>query len=307
MANSDFYQVLGVSKTATADEIRRAYRKLARENHPDVKKDDAAAAKRFQEIQEAYDVVGDAEKRKKYDQFGPNFEQMERAGGGFHPQGGQGPVDFSEFFGGGGGGAGGFDFGDLFGGGRRQRGPRGPVRGANLQARVSVPFETAVRGGSVDVQLDQGGRISTLGVKIPAGIQPDSVIRLAGQGEPSPGGGPPGDLLLTVVVKPHRFFRREGNDLVMDLPLSPSEAALGTKAEVPTLSDGPVLLTIPPGTSSGMKLRLRGKGVVDPTSKVAGDQFCVVKIVVPAKLSSECEGLYQKLRELEPKPREGLW
>ena len=312
MADTDYYTILGVSRSASAEDIRKAYRKLARENHPDAKKDDPQAAQRFQQIQEAYDVLGDATKRSQYDQYGPDFVHAAAAAaaaraGGFRPGGrpGQQPVDFGDYFGGSGGVE--FDFSDLFGGGGPGRGSRRPSRGADIQAKVSIPFETSVRGGTVDVRVEQNGQFSTLGVKIPAGIQPDAVIRLAGQGEKSLRGGASGDLLLTVAVQPHPIFRRDGRDLIMDLPLSPAEAVLGAKVEVPTLSEGPVLMTVPPGTSSGMKLRLRGKGVLDAASKETGDQFCVIKIVVPARPSEELQNLYRQLQPLEPKPRTGLW
>lgn len=313
MASSDYYQVLGLTKSATAAEIRKAYRKLSREYHPDVKKDDPAAAEKFKEIQQAYDVLGDEDKRKKYDRFGPNFAQMEQMGGG-GPRGqawpggggaggpGAGGFDFQDLFGG-------VDIGDLFGGGRG--GPRGarraPPKGEDIHAVLKVSFETAARGGSEDIRIDRGGKIETLGVKIPAGIADGGVMRLAGQGEPSHRGGPSGDLLLTIQIQPHAWFRREGINLLLDVPLTPAEAALGAKVEVPTLSEGKVFLTVPPGTSGGMKLRLRGKGIADPQSHQHGDQFVVIKIVVPKELSAEQKSLYEQLQKLDASPRNGLW
>ena len=315
MAASDYYQTLGVSKSASADEIRKAYRKLSRANHPDVKKDDAAAAAKFKEVQTAYDVLGDEEKRKKYDQFGADYEQFERMGG--RPGGPQGTP-----WGNGPQGAGGFDFQDLFGGvdlgdilgggGGGRGGPRGGGRraapkGEDIQSSLKVPFETAARGGSVDIRVDRGGKIETLGIKIPAGIAEGGVMRLAGQGEPSMRGGPPGDLLLTIQIQPHAWFRREGNNLLLDVPLTPAEAALGSQIEVPTLDEGKFFLTVPPGTSSGMKLRLRGKGIVDPQTHQAGDQFVVIRIMVPKEVSPEQRSLYEKLRELDSSPRSTQW
>lgn len=310
MASPDYYQILGVSKTASHDEIRKAYRKLARENHPDVKKDDASAAERFKQIQEAYAVLGEEDKRKQYDQFGTTFPKG-GPGGGPSPGGG---YTWST------GGGQQFDFGDLFGdgleglfggGGGRGKGARGGRRpapkGDDVQATVRVPFETATRGGSVDLQLDRSGAKETLGVKIPAGINDGGVMRLAGQGEASPYGGAAGDLLLTVQIEPHRFFRREGADLLVDVPITPAEAALGAKVDVPTLSEGTVVLSIPAGTSSGMKLRLRGKGVTDPQTKQTGDQFVVVKIVVPKEVPAAARELYRQLSELDTSPRTGLW
>lgn len=312
MASPDYYQILGISKSATADEIRKSYRKLARENHPDVKKDDPAAAERFKQIQEAYAVLSDEEKRQQYDRFGTVFGK----GGPGGPGGGPGP--------GGGytwstGGAGGqeFDFSDLFGsgleglfggrGGGGRGGRRPSPKGDDVQATVRVPFETAARGGSVDLRLDRAGKTETLSVKIPAGINDGGVMRLAGQGEASPYGGAAGDLLLTVQVEPHRFFRREGADLLVDVPITPAEAALGAKVDVPTLSEGTVVLSVPPGTSSGMKLRLRGKGVTDPQTKQTGDQFVVVKIVVPKDVPEPARELYRQLSALDTSPRSGLW
>ncbi len=312
MAAPDYYQILGVSKSATADEIRKSYRKLARENHPDVKKDDATAAEHFKQIQEAYAILGDEEKRQQYDRFGTVFGK----GGPGGPGGGPGPGGGHTWSTGTGGQE--FDFGDLFGGGLEGlfgggrggagRGGRRPApKGDDVQATVRVAFETAARGGSVDLRLDRGGNSETLAVKIPAGINDGGVMRLAGQGEPSPYGGAAGDLLLTVQIDPHRYFRREGSDLLVDVPITPAEAALGAKVDVPTLSEGTVVLSIPAGTSSGMKLRLRGKGVIDPQTKQTGDQFVVVKIVVPKEIPEPVRALYRQLSELDSPPRSGLW
>jgi curved DNA-binding protein len=312
----DYYKILGVSKSATADEIRKAHRKLARTYHPDAKPNDPGAAEKFKEIQEAYDVLSDADKRKQYDQFGPDFQKMGPMGpgggagfGGFNGGGGSAQVDLEELF-----GRGGFDFGQFFQqggetasptGGRRGR--RGAARGEDVRATVQVPFETAVVGGSVDLRLDRGGKAETLGVKIPQGVNDGQVIRLAGQGNPGGRGGTPGDLLLQIEILPHPYFRREGTNLILDVPVTPPEAVLGTKVEVPTLTEGSVVVKVPAGTSSGMKLRLRGKGVVDPKTKQAGDQFVVIKIVLPKKISEHEKTLYEKLSESGSSVREGLW
>lgn len=314
----DYYKTLGVSKGASADDIRKAYRKLARVNHPDAKPNDPGAAERFKQIQEAYDVLNDAEKRQQYDQFGVDFQKMGRGGpgpgpgqgfGGFGGGGGAGPIDISELF-----GKGGIDLGDFFGGGMgggstpgAKRGRRGTVRGEDIRANVRVPFETAVVGGTVDIHLDRGGEVSTLGVKVPAGVNEGQVIRLAGQGEPGLRGGPNGDLFLRIEIEPHAYFRREGSNILLDVPITPPEAALGTKVEVPTLSEGSVVVKVPAGTSTGTKLRLRGKGVLDPQTKQQGDQFVVIKIVLPKNLSDSAKELYQRLAEQESPVREGLW
>ncbi len=305
MADPDYYQVLGVARTAAADEIKKAYRKLARENHPDLKPDDPSAAERFKQVQEAYSVLGEEQKRKQYDQFGTTFPGGGPSGGGSGPfrytwntGGGEVPFDINDLFGGGG-------FEDILGG--RSSGPRTARPGRDSHADVRVPFLTAALGGSVDVRIARGGRVETLGVRVPAGVDDGSVIRLAGQGEPSPRGGPSGDLRLTVHVEPHAYFRRDGDDILVDVPVTPAEAVLGAKVDVPTLSEGNMVLTIPPGTSSGMKLRLRGKGLTDSRSGVVGDQFVVVKIVVPREPAEQAKTLYQQLAKHDVNPRSGLW
>lgn len=317
MADLDYYKVLGVSRNASADEIRKAYRKLARENHPDKKPNDPAAAETFKQVQEAYAVLGDAEKREQYDRYGAAFHEAGRGRAGAGPQwtytwggpgggAGAGPIDLNDLFGRS------FDFEDLLGGaaqaaGGTRRGRARAQKGQDVRATIRVPFEVAANGGTVDVELQHGGQPERLSVKIPAGVDNGSVIRLAGQGEPGANGAPAGDLLLTVEVQPHPLFRREGGNLLIDVPVTPSEAALGAKVEVPTLSEGKVVVTIPPGTSSGMKLRLRGKGVADPQTKQPGDQYVVVKIVVPRQPGDRAKRLYQELADESPSPRQGLW
>ncbi len=315
MAELDYYKALGVSKSASSDEIRKAYRKLARENHPDAKPNDKSAAERFKQIQEAYDVLNDETKRKQYDKFGSAYQQAGRdgagpnpfaGGGGFGGFGGAGPIDLGDLFGQG------VDFSEFFGGaapgGAKGRNSKRPAaRGEDVRATVSVPFETAVTGGAVDVRIDRGGQIDTLAVKVPPGVNSGQVVRLTGQGSPAPRGGTVGDLYLTIDIQPHAYFRREGSNLLVDVPITPSEAVLGAKVEVPTLSEGQVVLKIPPGTSSGAKLRLRGKGVVDPATHQPGDQFVVVKIVIPKTISDHDKSLYQQLAENESSPRIDLW
>src|SRR5262245_58119158 len=234
--NQDYYKTLGVSKNATADEIRKAYKKLSRKYHPDVNKD-KGAPEQFKQVQEAFDVLGDSEKRQQYDRFGRVLPQ------GAGPQGqpfqwsttgtsGEGP-DFADLFGGGQ-----IDLGDLlggaFGGGRRGR--RAARRGQDVEAEVEVPFQVAVEGGKHELALDREGRTERLTVKVPPGVDTGSVVRLAGEGEPGGNGGPAGDLLIRLRVAPHPWFRREGSNLLVDLPVTVTEAALGAKVEVPTLS-----------------------------------------------------------------------
>lgn len=301
----DYYNVLGVSKSASADEIRKAYKKLAREYHPDAKPGDKVAAEKFKQVQQAYDVLGDTEKRTKYDQFGPGFEKMGGRGGGWSTNAGGGEIDLGDIFGnmfGGQGGGGGF--GGFGGGGRRQR----PQKGQDAKTEIQIAFGVAAEGGTYELSLDKGGKTERLDVKIPAGVNHGAAIRLSGQGHSGTGGGPAGDLLVTIKVAPHPYFRREGTRLLVDVPVSPSEAVLGAKIEVPTLKDGPVMLTMPPNTSSGTRLRLPKMGIVDQRSGQPGDQFVVIKIVVPEESNPEARQLYEQLQALtDTSPRDGLW
>ena len=307
---ADYYQVLGVSRTATEDQIRKAYKRIARENHPDVRPNDPAAAERFKQASEAYEVLSDPDKRKQYDTFGAAWKHAGQAGlGGPFPGGGQ-QVDLDEIFGR--GGAGGVDLeellGGMFGGGRRAR--RGPTarRGRDVRMEVTVPFMTAARGGTYDVRPAHPSGGATLAVKVPPGIRDGGVIRLAVDGEPGLMVCPAGDLRLTIHVAAHPYFRREGNDLLLDLPLSFTEAALGARVDVPTLSGETVTLTVPPGTSSGAKLRLKGQGLPDPKTNERGDQYAVVKIVAPKQVSGRARELLEQLdREAPAHPRAGLW
>jgi len=310
MSKRDFYEVLGLSKTASQEEIRKAYKKLARKFHPDVKPADPDAEKKFSEITEAYDVLSDEEKRKNFDQFGHGFRGAGPGGGnpfqGFGGGGGQ-AFDIEDLLGGmfgSGGGRG----GNPFGGGGGRRGQPRPQKGNDVKAEITVPFIVAVEGGEHSLSVQQGSTTERLTVKIPAGIDDGQTIRLAGQGGAGIAGGLSGDLLVTIHIAPHPWFRREGLNLLLDVPLSPSEAALGAKIDVPTLSEGEVVLSVPPGTSSGAKLRLRGKGVRNPKTGDKGDQFIVLKVVLPKGLSEEARTLYQQLAELQTvDTRAGLW
>lgn len=308
----DFYNVLGVQRGASADELRKAYRKLSRENHPDVKPDDKAAAEKFKQVQEAYSVLSDDEKRQKYDRFGHAAFQG-GAGGGQAWTGG-GPVDLGDLF----GGAGGVDLGDIFGGGfgsgafggarGQRRGPARPQKGQDAETSIDIPFTTAAEGGTYELTVSMGGKSERLTVRIPAGIESGKSIRLSGQGHPGVHGGPNGDLLIKVRVAAHPWFRREGSNLSVDVPVTLTEAALGAKVDVPTLSEGRVSVTVPAGASSGTKLRLREKGVVDPKTKQRGDLFAVLKIIVPKDLDDESRRLLQEFAERNPNdPRTELW
>jgi curved DNA-binding protein len=319
----DYYQVLGVTRSASEDDIRKAYKRIARENHPDVKPNDPAAAERFKQANEAYEVLSDADKRKQYDQFGAAWKHAGQRGGPFP---GGGPfgggaggqpmdIDLGDLFGG--GGQGGVDLGDIFGGmfgggggrrgGGRQRRPAAS-RGEDLRTEITIPFTLAATGGDYDVHLNRNGTPETLTVKVPAGIRDGGVVRLGGQGQPGSGGAPSGDLLIAIHLAPHPYFRRDGNDVLLDVPLTVSEAALGARVDVPTLTEGTVTLTIPAGTSSGAKLRLKGKGFPDPKTHDHGDQYAIMKIVVPKEPSARAKELFEELAQADTsRPRQNLW
>ncbi len=313
MTDSDYYQVLGVPRGASAEEIHGAYKTLSLKFHPDKNPDDQKAAEQFKAVQDAYQVLGDEETRGQYDRFGPAFQQARAGGagpGGFPPGGMPGGVDFSSLFGNG------FDLGDLFGGGRGGPGGAGPARarrGQDIRTTIQVPFHVAAVGGGHELPIrpdGEGGRIERLTIKIPAGIKSGEVLRLKGQGGTVPG-GPAGDVLVTIEVAPHPWFRREGDNLMIEVPVTPAEAVLGAKIEVPTLDEGSVVVTIPPGTPGGAKLRLKGKGVRNQKTGIHGDQLVLVQVVVPDVLSEEQREIYRRLAEWDSEdggsPRNGLW
>ena len=323
----DYYEILGVNRNASADEIKKAYRKLARQYHPDVNKSPGAET-RFKEINEANEVLGDAEKRKRYDALGANW----RGGQEFTPPAGwenirfdfggaQGPTGGGFSFENLGGGAGGFSdfFEMLFGGMGRpgqghafryqsqhpfgMNGDEESPQGADQEATINISLEDIYRGATKSIsltheQFDEQGRphrsVKTYDVKIPAGATEGTRIRLAGQGAPSYNGGAPGHLYLTIHIAPHPLYRSNGHDLEMDLPLTPWEAILGGKVTIPTLNDS-VTLTIPAGTQGGQRLRLRGKGLPKAGGRGAGDLYAVVKIVVPTRLSAKERALLEEL------------
>jgi curved DNA-binding protein len=305
----DYYETLGVARDASDDDIKKAYRKLARQYHPDRNPGDKQAEAKFKEIQDAYDVLSDKAKRAQYDRFG-----FVGPGGGF--PGGEGEPEGAQSFTfrwGGDGGPQGFDFSGMdanqaeeimrhfFGGeeggmggvfgrrGRRTRARAEPAR--DIEATVVVPFLTAALGGAIDVGVGD----QTLSVKVPAGVENGQVMRLQGQ---APGGG---NLLLKLRIEPHPYFRREGNDVILDVPLSIPEAVLGAKVDVPTLDGTHLTVKVPPGTSSGSRLRLRGKGIK------GGDQYIEVKIEVPAHLDERSKELIEEFGRRNPQnPRAKL-
>ena len=308
----DYYETLGVSKTASEDEIRSAFRKLARKYHPDVAKDKKTAEEKFKQINEAYEVLSDPEKRKKYDQLGANWNQpggfqpppdwgAQMPGGGFHRYGGgDGGVEF-EF-----GGTGFSDFFEAFFGGGRSRagfggfGQHAPSaeRGGDVEADIMVTLEEALHGSKRAVSLRRSGsnKVETYQVKIPRGVHEGQRIRLAGQGEAGTRGGKSGDLFLRVRLASHPDFSVEGSDLIHELRIAPSQAALGADLKVPTL-EGTVRLKIPPGTQGGQRFRLREKGLPGVSGK-RGDLYVDAQVQIPKKLSEREREIWRQLSEL---------
>ncbi len=313
MVKKDYYDVLGVSKSATADEIKSAFRKMARKFHPDATKNDPKLTERFKEAQEAYEVLSDATKRKNYDEFGhagvgatpgvDPYEAYRRAQAGGHGrqqwQGGPG-VSVEDFDTGGG------DFGSIFeqffggGGGGRTRGGRGRTR-AEPPARPGYRaprhplLRAGLRGTHLPLQINRDGKIETIDIRIPAGVKDGSRVRVKGRGQAGPSEA--GDLYIVTRVSPHPYFRREGLDVYLELPVSMYEAILGAKVDVPTL-DGTRTLTIPPETSGGAKLRIKAHGVHRGEEK--GDQIVVLKIAIPKNLDDEDRSAIDKIAKKHP-------
>jgi DnaJ-class molecular chaperone len=315
----DYYQLLGVKRDATAADIRKAYRRLARQYHPDVNQS-PEAVQRFSEISEAHEVLSDEEKRKSYDRFGHAGVGAGRPdgappGGGFHtswssdaPGAGGSTADFGSIFEQMFGGAGGAPFGAGAGPGvgPTPRGAPRPTRGEDMKHRITVSFMTAAIGGQEQVHLRTGGGVQTLTVTIPPGMEDEGKLRLKGRGQASLTGGPAGDLIIIVKVGHHPWFRREGLDLLIDVPVSIAEAALGTTVEVPLL-DGSVTMKIPAGASSDRKLRIKGKGIDDGKGRV-GDFYVVVQIAAPEELTEPQRRILEDLAAGLKNPREsGPW
>ena len=322
----DYYKILGVSKTASADEIGKAYKKLARKYHPDLNQSDKKAEERFKEVNEAHEVLKDPEKRKMYDHLGPNWQNGQNfqrppgfenvrfdfgeGGGGFNASG------FSDFFEtlfGGGQRFGGQSFGggqrfggQSFGGGQPFEGggfggfSRQPRKGQDVEASLALTLEEACHGGKKALTLSgaPGTPPRSFEVNIPAGVKNGARIRLSGQGDPGMSGGPAGDMYLKVTIQPHPDFILDDADVMYDLHLAPWDAALGCKSTVPTLS-GKVELSIAPGASSGKKLRLRGKGLGSGKNK--GDQLVRIVIDIAEPATDEAKALWEKLRDLSAK------
>ena len=310
----DYYKIMGVERDASQDEIKRAYRKLARKYHPDVSKE-SDSEERFKEVGEAYEVLKDPEKRVAYDQLGTNW----KAGQDFHP-----PPDWDAGFEFSGGGYTGVDasaysdffaslFGRDFGSAQTGRGHAGfHARGEDHHAKVLIDLEDAYQGGIHSItlhtpELDNSGRVTTkertLNVKIPKGVKQGQRIRLSGQGSPGIGNAQAGDLYLEIEFKPHTFYTVEGRDVYLDLPVTPWEAALGATVKVPT-PNGPVDLKIPSGTTSSRKLRLKDRGI---PGTPPGDLYVAPQITLPPADSDTARELYQKMaQELAYNPRTKL-
>src|SRR6266849_6305540 len=305
---ADYYQLLGVPRNATPDQIRSAYRKLAKQHHPDVG-EAPDGAERFKQISEAYEVLSDPERRQRYDMFG----------------GGQGLGDFG--------------IGDLFetffGSEFRRREPRGPMRGADLRMEIEVELIDAVRGGARTIRVprletcercegsgaEPGSKISTcatcsgrgegrerrdheLPLDVPAGIDDGQQLRVAGEGEAGLRGGPSGDLYVLIRLREHAFFRREGDDLVHVLRISPAQAALGADLEVPTIEGATAPVKVPGGAQHGQMVRLRGKGVPHLGSSGRGDQLVYLDVAIPRTLTKEQKALYRQLHDIEGAPEQ---
>jgi DnaJ-class molecular chaperone len=310
MNEKDPYEILGVSRTATQDEIKRAYRRLAKQLHPDRNPGDKTAERKFKEVQAAYEVLGDAERRAQYDRFGaggpmPDFQTWSA--------GGPTPFEGVEF-----------DFGDLGdlssifeqffrrprGRGRRRSraaAQQPAVRGPDIEHVVDLAFEEAARGARRQIMLQStvtNAPPERIEFRIPPGVTDNQRVRIAGKGRSGPGGR--GDLMIRCRVHPHPYFRRDGYDVLLDLPLSVAEATLGAKIEIPTL-DGITRLTVPPGTPSGVKLRLRGKGIHNQRDGTTGDMYAITRVMVPRELSPRARELIEQLdHELDQQPRAGL-
>jgi molecular chaperone DnaJ len=311
--DKDFYATLGVSKDVSDSDLKKTYRKLARQYHPDSNAGDTAAESRFKEISEAYSVLSDKETRAEYDQV-----RAMGSGARFTAHGGSGAGGFDDVFGGMfGRGArtsysqSEFDdlLGGMFGGADRSSGTGGfrwgggPTKGRDVAANVTLDFLTAIRGETVSLSQPSG---KPLRAKIPAGVSDGQRIKLKGKGEPSPDGGEPGDLVLTVSVKKHPVFERDGDNIRLDVPVTFVEATLGATIEVPTLEGDTVRLRVAPGTPSGRVLRVKGRGVAHGSS--TGDLLATVQVAVPTHLSTEARRHLEAFAEASPRenPRDDL-
>ncbi len=302
----DPYSTLGVSKNASQDDISKAFRKLAKELHPDLRPNDRAAAERFKKVSAAYELLSDTDKRTRYDRGEIDGSGEPRRG--FSTHGAAGGSPYASWTwrtqgsgpgsGQGSGSADDFGFGDVFSdlfGGPRAAGTRtaSPLRGRDIRYTLEIDFSEAVNGAKKRVSLPEGG---VLDLAVPQGVDDGQVLRLKGKGAPSIRGGQPGDALVEIRVRPHPRLRRQGDDVLVEVPISIDEAVLGARVEVPTVS-GRVHLTIPKGTSSGKVFRMRGKGVCNMTTGAVGDQLVTVRIELPAKIDDQLSYFMAEWRE----------
>jgi curved DNA-binding protein len=302
MKYKDYYEALGVPRDASLDQIKKAYRKLAREHHPDVSKAGGGSEARFKEVAEAYATLKDPEKRKAYDELG-----RRPAGQEFSP-----PPQWEQHFGTRDGGFGDIDLEEVRASLGRGRGAPGgghraarPVDGRDYETTVSLSLEDAHRGTTVKLEVGEGQGARTLEITIPPGVSDGQKLRLKGKGGKGRNGGADGDIYLHLALAPHRIFRADRSDLYFDLLLAPWEAALGAELEVPTL-DGPVVLTVPAGTRSGRKLRLRGRGLATGSAGGRGDLYAIAVIDVPPTLGDEERELFARLAKVSNfNPRAG--
>jgi curved DNA-binding protein len=301
MAKRDYYEILGVNKNASDEEVKRAYRKLAMKYHPDRNPNKKEAEERFKEINEAYAVLSDKEKRKQYDTFGAEgfrqrFTQEDIFRGSDFEEilsglfGGRGRREFK--FGRGGGG---FDFGDLFGGSYAYQGTgRMPQKGEDILYELTISLEEAVSGGEKRISYRKNGEVQEVSVKIPKGISAGKKLRLAGKGREGKKGGPPGDLYLQISIREHPVFAREGDDLIVEKEITVSEAILGTSIEVPTL-EGIKRIKVPPGTQSHTKMRLKGLGIPRLEKEGRGDEYVKLIVKIPQRVTDKAKHLIQEL------------
>jgi DnaJ-class molecular chaperone len=334
MPKKDFYQLLGVARNASQEDIKKTYKRLAKKYHPDINSDDKNAEEKFKEISEAYHVLSDSEKRRQYDLFGhqgqsdgAGFSSWAEGPGGARtytwsstPEGSN--FGFNEDFPRGGGGLGDI-LNDLFGGGRgkgRTRGENfgwqnpfgqpqefgggfGKNAGQDREADVTISFEDSIKGGTHRFSLNRREGTETVSVKIPPGVNDGGTLKITGKGYVGPDGRA-GDLYLRIHIKPHRYFRREGRNLHLDVPVTVSEAALGSEIVVPTL-EGKSTLKVPAGTQEGTILRMKNKGVAAPKGGKRGDMYVHIKIQVPKDLDRESKKIFESLRQVETDPRMG--
>jgi len=291
------YKILGVAKKASDADIKKAYRKLAKKLHPDLNPSDKGAEERFKDVSAAFNILGDPEKRAKFDSGEidasgaerPEYQYYKQYAGREGAQHYHSDANFDDLGG---------IFSDLFN--RDQAGRdqarhtrRFKMRGADIRYHLAIDFLDAVTGATKRISLPDG---SSLDVKVPEGVNDGQTIRLRGKGQPGIGGGPQGDAFIEIEVRPHPLFRRDGNDIEMDLPITIDEAILGAKVDVSTIS-APVRVSIPKGSSSGQTLRLKGKGVKSRANGLTGDQRCILKIILPKEIDDELEAFMKKWRE----------